>query len=280
MRRYKIVACILLIFSVFGFVLAAPAVVQEVREACADAVDGGDNVIIGSGKRAEDEEPLSAQPLPEQELTSSNSWSTPAQRSSTAPEFARMIQPSPSFSSGESKPPLLSTSIATELSWNPEGEAKLIQPGTSTEIQPASLSRAKSVKWGAFNEVKLPSGRIFKEELPPLENEHDPLSPGRGGYQPEQPTSLSKSKSISWPPSKEVHLPSGLIYSEMLQLENKPLPLQPGREGHQPGMVAQQSPSRSKPKSKNIFSKLGKLSSKLKFWRRFSGTADGVVTEG
>jgi hypothetical protein len=65
MRRYKIVACILLILSVFGFVLAAPVAVQEVREACADAaVDAGDNVITGSGKRAElqdEEDPLLAQ---------------------------------------------------------------------------------------------------------------------------------------------------------------------------------------------------------------------------
>ena len=56
MRRYKIVAGILLILSVFSFGLAAPVPVQEVREACAAAVNGGENVIIGSGKRAEVQE--------------------------------------------------------------------------------------------------------------------------------------------------------------------------------------------------------------------------------
>ena len=54
--RYKLVACVLLILSVFGFVLAAPVAVQEVCEACVDAVDGGENVIIESGKRAEVQE--------------------------------------------------------------------------------------------------------------------------------------------------------------------------------------------------------------------------------
>jgi hypothetical protein len=100
MRRYKIVACILLILSVFGFVHAVPVAVQEVREACAHAVDRGKNVIIGSGKRAETQE---------------------EEGSSSAPNYASGTNPNPSVSSGESKPPLLSTSGGTQLSWNPRG---------------------------------------------------------------------------------------------------------------------------------------------------------------
>jgi len=53
MCRCKIVARILLIVSVFNFVLAAPVAVQEVREAWADAVDGGEDVVIALGKRAQ-----------------------------------------------------------------------------------------------------------------------------------------------------------------------------------------------------------------------------------
>ena len=51
--RCKIVACILLILSILGLVLTAPVPVQEVREAWADAVEGGEKMIIMSGKRAQ-----------------------------------------------------------------------------------------------------------------------------------------------------------------------------------------------------------------------------------
>jgi hypothetical protein len=172
MRRYKIVACILLILSVFSFVLAAPVAVQEAREACADVVDGGDNVIIGSGKRADvqEEDPLLAQA--QQDPSSSSDWrSTPSQDqgSSSAPNYASGTHPNPSLSSGDSKPSLLSTSGGTKVLWNPlaEGGANLIQPGTSTEIQPASSSNRKSVSWAPEREVRLPSGEMYSEMLPP-----------------------------------------------------------------------------------------------------------------
>jgi hypothetical protein len=230
MRRYNIVACIFLILSVFGFVHAAPVAVQEVREARADVVDGGEKVIIGSGKRAETEE----------------------EGSSSAPNYASGTHPNPSFSSGESNPPPLPMSGGTELWWNPEGGANLIQPGSSTNIQPASSSKAKSVSFAPSKEVKLPSGFIYSEILQP---EIKPPPPGPEGHQPNQPTSSSNAKPGSLPPWKEVKLPSGLIYSEMLP---------PGHEVPEP-------------ESESIFSK---LASKVKFWRRISGTAGGVVTEG
>src|SRR6266446_2477304 len=53
MCRCKIVVRILLIVSVFKFVLAAPAAVRDVREAWADAVDGGEDVITALGKRTQ-----------------------------------------------------------------------------------------------------------------------------------------------------------------------------------------------------------------------------------
>lgn len=104
MRRYKIVACILLIFSVFSSVLAAPVAVQDVREACSDEVygDGGENAIIGFKKRAGEGSNL---------LDESDSWFWKV--------WPRPPNPVPdkelSSSSGESKPPLLPPSGRTDI---------------------------------------------------------------------------------------------------------------------------------------------------------------------
>ncbi|KAF8496560.1 hypothetical protein F5888DRAFT_1635050 [Russula emetica] len=217
MRRYKIVA-ILLILSVISFVLAAPVAVQ-VREACADAMDGGENVIIVSKKRAGEGDLDSLIPQAQREPSSSSSssfWSTPSQDqgSSSAPNSASGTHPNPSVSSDEGKAPLLSTSGGTEIPWNPlaEGKANLIQP--------ASSSNAKSVSWG---------------------------------------------------PSKVMILPSGETYSEALGPENEPHPRPQSLGVYQAKVAAQQSQS---PQSKKIASK---VVGKLKFWRRISGTAGGVV---
>jgi len=219
MRRYKIVACILLILSVFGSVHAAPVAVQKVREAFANAVDGSDSVIIGSGKRGDpaEEEGL-LQSWGQQQASASENWqSTPwrEQGSSSVPNYASGTHPKPSFSSGENKPLLLSTSGGTELSWNPEGEANLIQPGTSTEIQPvASSSKANLI----------------------------------------QPASSSMAKSVSFN-SKVVLLPSSGIYTELLQVEIIP-PSLPGPEGYQPKTAAQSTKPKSKNIFQKLVSKL------------------------
>lgn len=92
MRLYKILACILLILSIFSAVLPAPVAVQEIREACANAVDG-------SVKRAVKEDSLFAQA--QQEPSSSDPTSSQRQGSS-APNYVSWIRPSPSFSPGES----------------------------------------------------------------------------------------------------------------------------------------------------------------------------------
>jgi hypothetical protein len=138
MRRYKIDACILLITSVFSLALAAPVPVQRVREACTDAVDRGDNVIIELGKRGAEGDPSVASAHQKSSLSSQDLfWSVwgpgPSPQSSSAPNYGSGTRPNPSFSSGESKPPLLSSPGGTELSWISEGEA--IQPGSSTETQ-------------------------------------------------------------------------------------------------------------------------------------------------
>jgi hypothetical protein len=147
----------------------------------------------------------------------------------------------------------------------------LIQPGTSTEIQPASSSKAKSVSF-APSKVILPSGDIGTEMLQP-EKKPPQLSITGGtklSGKPEgeakliqpgvsteiQPASSSKAKSVSFAPTKEVLPPSGEIDTGMPQPGIKPRPLPPGPEGYQPEMAARPT----KPKFKNIISKLmGKL---------------------
>ena len=198
MRRYKIVTCILLIFSVFGPVLAAPAAIQEVREVYADTVDGGEDVIIGSEKRAktplsEEEPPLLESWAQEQAATAPSNWKTipwPDHAPSSAPDYAGGTRPNPSFSSGGSKPPLLSTSAEIELPPNPEGKAELIQPGVPTEIQPASSSMSKLIQPGASTEI--------------------------------QPASSKMSKSVSFGPSTVIP-PSG----EIMAAQQSPSPMKP-----------------------------------------------------
>lgn len=141
---------------------ATPVAVQEVREAYADAVVGGDKMIIGSGR---------ALRLKRRD-----------RRSSSAPNYASGTHPSLSFSSGESNRRCSPHQAGTEISWNPDGEAKLIQPKTFDEVQPASesSSKAKSVFMGprALEGGAIAIRRGFSEMLPP-EIKPLPLPPGR-----------------------------------------------------------------------------------------------------
>jgi hypothetical protein len=94
------------------------------------------------------------QPASSSRLTKSVSFASSKQMIQPSGEIGtEMLQP-------EEKPPQLSITGGTELSSKPEGEPKLIQPATSTEIQPASSSKAKS---GSFapSEVLPPSGEIY-----------------------------------------------------------------------------------------------------------------------
>ena len=267
MRRYKIVTCTLLILSVFSFVLAAPVPVQEVREARADAVGGGENVIIGSGKRGEEGEQL-MQSWEQQKQEGSSYWSTaPWRGSSSAP--ASGTRPNPSFSSGGREAPLLSTTGGIHVPWNPlaEDNTNLLQPGTSTEIQPASLSNAKSVSWNPSKNVLLPSGGVYAEKLQPDTKPPQLSITGTGlsqkppggvanliqpGVSTEiQPASLGKPKSVSWTPTKpEVIPPSGDTPTQNLQSSSS-FPSRPSRPSRRP---------------KSLFQKIvSKLASKLKF---------------
>ena len=196
MRRYKIVACILLILSVFSSVLAAPIKAEEVREARADTLDASDN---GSRKRAKEGDPLLAQS--QQEASSSNlRWTPPqSQELTSALGYVSGANPKPSISSGESKPPLLSTSGGTEPSWYPGGKAGLIEPGTSIDIQPAPLpSKAKSVSFSPWKEVKSQSGVIKNVALVPGQKLKRPALRGTYGY-----TRKKVPQSLALPPKPQ-----------------------------------------------------------------------------
>ena len=56
MRRYDVVSRILLILSIIGFAFAAPVLVQENCQACANMVHIPKDVITVLGKRVEEEE--------------------------------------------------------------------------------------------------------------------------------------------------------------------------------------------------------------------------------
>jgi hypothetical protein len=151
--QYKIVACILLILSVFSVVLAAPVPAQEVRGACADAVERGENVIIVSEKRAlggspnkgaESDYPhdlsdtesdlfsIDLEP-PSSSGTKSVSWAPTTKVHFYDEEPLPFPPPSPKASTPGGAP--LDT----------EGASK---PGITTENQPPSSSGTKSASWG------------------------------------------------------------------------------------------------------------------------------------
>jgi hypothetical protein len=156
--RYKIVACILLILSVFSLVLAAPVPVREVREACADAVGGGETVIIVSEKRARRDNPYEGA-----DSDSDTEWWTPPSQSSGTRDYGSGSHPGvdmPSFPSGGTGVPL-----------DPEGAFK---PGTTIGNQPASSGKTKSVSWGPTTKVHFYDKDPFERPLP--------RPPGRKGY--------------------------------------------------------------------------------------------------
>ncbi|KAF8490078.1 hypothetical protein F5888DRAFT_1138731 [Russula emetica] len=138
--RYNIVAWILLILSVFSFVLAAPV---PVREVCADAAEGlgGENVIIVSEKRA-------ARGT-DSDSDSDTEWE-PAYKSTSYRyvDGGNTGVDTPSSSLSGSVPP--PRSGETEVPLDPEGA---FNPGTTTGNQPASSSNPKKVHWGPTTKV-------------------------------------------------------------------------------------------------------------------------------
>jgi hypothetical protein len=141
--RFKIVACILLILHVFSFVLAAPVLLREVRDACADAVEGDEDVIIVSGKRAPRGYPYDS------DSESDTEWWKPGSES-----------PSMSMTSmTESQASQASSPYPKTVQWA-EGQAG----------QASSPSDPKTITWGSTT-------KIFMYPKEPLDR-----PPGRDGY--------------------------------------------------------------------------------------------------
>lgn len=155
--RYKIFACIL-ILSAFSFVLAAPVPVWEIREACADAMEGDEEVIIVSEKRA-----LARGVDWGSDTDSDTEWAPSSSQRPPVPDGSHPGIGMPSSPSAGSTSPPSSTPGGAEA----EGAFK---PGTTTGNQPASPSKPKSVSWADTTTVHFYGPEPI---LPP---------PGREGY--------------------------------------------------------------------------------------------------
>jgi hypothetical protein len=189
--RYKIVACIL-ILSVFSLVLAAPVTVREVREACTDAMEGEEEVIIVSEKRA----PRGYEGDSVSDL-SDTEWAPSSSQSSSTPGYASGTRPGvgmPSSSSTGSTSPLRS-----KVSSTPDGTeaAGAFKPGSTTGNQPTSPSEPKSV---SLTKVAQQPSPPEIEDVSPL-NYFDPSSPPK----PQPKGLLSNIKSFFSSPGKIVN---------------------------------------------------------------------------
>ena len=199
MPRYKLAIHILVIFSVFIFVpvLAAPVAIQEVREACADVVDGGEDMIIVSGKRSEEGQDRLTQASQGQ---GSTSVQLSTQGSSSTSDYAsgvhqETINPTrlpdemqrPPYARGGTELPWYS-SDGTErhLIFSGRSGAQQVQPGTTSKLQPAismrvpmqTLSNDIGGDWLPDNQRRPPPSESSGEiaALPPSEQE-GPLKP-------------------------------------------------------------------------------------------------------
>jgi hypothetical protein len=185
MRRYKLlVVHILLILSVFNFVqvLAAPVPVREVREARADMEDGGEDVIIVHGKRADEgQDPLTGH----YGLTQASS--DPPGQSSTSSQDPSGSPPTSDHASGvhqETINPIQLPSPAsggTALPWYSKSSGGgEVQPGTSVGTNmgkwvPGTSVRTKTNNWVATTEIE-PGSSSSGQITPASSNKGLPLS--------------------------------------------------------------------------------------------------------
>ena len=132
MRRYRLAIHILVILSVFNsvLVLAAPVLVQEVREAGIDVAGGGEDVVIMLGKRGGSEE--GQDPLTQ---------ASPAPGSSPTSEYGSAVSLSPDHGGaqpGTTSEHLPSSPMRTEMPTIEIGPAT--PPELSGEIDPGKAT--------------------------------------------------------------------------------------------------------------------------------------------
>lgn len=249
--QYKLVAWIL-ILSIFSFVLAAPVLVREVREACANAMEGDGEVIIVSEKRATkletiEEEPdlyppeLSG-PIKEESdlyppyLSDTESWTPPP----SPPQ-----SPSASVDASGNHPGVGMPSSPPAGSTSPLSSKVLSTPGgTDAKIEPASSSGPR-VSWN-------PATKFNDEPVVRPGGTEASLDPGTTT---EIESASSSRPRVSWNPVTKITFPDEptLIF---------PPPSLPPSAPQQKGFLG---------KMKSF---LGKIGRKLKFRPRFQRTVD------
>lgn len=238
--------------SVFSFVLTAPIQIQEVREAFADAMEGSESLTIVSGKRAPRGDlyeragsgvlPPTGSP-PALGYASGSGIPTGGE----SPLWSSVWSPpvgveSPSWSK------VWSPASGAELPFDPEGE---VEPGTVSNNQAASSSKAKTVQWGTTPENQAESSSKAKTVQWATTTTDQEASSS---------DSNSEGKGVKWGSTTKVYM-----YGP------DPLSPPPGREGYLAKVAASRLPkSGSKSFGANVktfFSKLGKLKLRPRFQR-------------
>ena len=166
MRQYDVVSRIFLILSTINFVIAAPVLVQDKRQACLDVVHNPEGAIIVLGERGGQE----------MELTDFlDNWLTkPKESSGSAPS-----NPDHGPTNVVDGPPP-NPATSTEIDSND----KLVTSGPPppTPGSPKGLEMVHPSSWGQWSQTKLDSGHEY-EAVHPLpgavsstESEHTPRS--------------------------------------------------------------------------------------------------------
>jgi hypothetical protein len=225
MRRYKLAVHILVILSVFNFVqvLAAPVPVHGVREACADMADGGEDVIIVSGKRAEEGQDPFTQASPGQGSTSLQLSTSSPQGSPPTSDYASGVHQEttdpiqlPSSASGEmQRPPYASGGTEPHLLIPGSSGVQQVQPGTTSELLPSS-SVTKTYPWVSTTEIGPATPSESSGEIPviPPDVAQMPQTPA-----PAKPQSKSVLGRLAWKSKKlfrKLARISKSLFSEMV----------------------------------------------------------------
>jgi hypothetical protein len=256
MRRYILAVHILVILSIFSFmpVLAAPVAVQEVREARADVADGGEDVVIVLGKRAEEGQDPLTQASPGQSKSVQLSTPGPGSQSTSddvsgVHETTNPIQP-PSSALGEMRRPLYASG-GTELSCysSDDTEPHLLTPGHSgvQQVQPGTTSKLP------------PSSSVGTETHPWVPNPNSEIGPAtpsesESESESELPAENSPASASKVPPNS----PEWETWDE-----EKHLAAAAQIQANQPPPPPKTVLGKLAVKSKSLFSKLGRISKEL-----------------
>ena len=209
MRRYDIVSGILLILSVIDFVLLAPVLVQEKRQACVDVAHIPKDVIPVLGKRVDDEFAKLLQEYAEKLGKLVQSSRAHASSSSNPPGFdygsntvvqAPVLDPAlsdahASSSSAPLEPDHESKNLVQEPAPNPASSAA----NPSPLMEPPSLSdHPEDLKWIlGLDEMRSHPPHAFANRPPP--RPASLVEPADGWMHDKQPLPSIKGEPVSGP---------------------------------------------------------------------------------